>query len=342
MNRARQGFRDAAHVGSIFGSPWWCAVSHRVHGDRARPAHTLHLGDASIVITLLVNPASGDGRGAALANEVERALGAYGTVRRVETSRRGDERRLAREACTNGTRTLAVVGGDGSVHHAAHGVLEGGAALPLAIFAAGSGNDFVKSLGTPSHDVGAMAALVGRGQSRRIDVGYIDDRPFVNAAGFGFDVEVLERMQGPSLFRGTAHYVTTALRALCGYRGFRCALADGTSAERANTHRRLLTVIANGRCFGGAFQIAPTAVLDDGLLDIVDIADVSPWARAPLFWRATRGTHLGTPLVSHVRGLRFTLEFDEPPRFEMDGELTHATARVVAVRIQRGALSVIC
>lgn len=294
------------------------------------------------MITLLVNPAAGAGRGAARANAVERALGAYGPLRRVETSRAGDERRLALEACRNGTRTLAVVGGDGAVHHAVRGLLDGGAPIPLAIFAAGSGNDFVKTLGTPSHDAEAMAALVGRGHQRRIDVGYIDELPFVNAAGFGFDVEVLRRMQGPSLLSGTGQYVTTALRALFGYRGFRCALADGSSAERANTHRRLLTVIANGRCFGGAFQIAPTARLDDGLLDIVDIADVAPLARAPLFWRAMRGTHLGAPRVSHVRGLRFTLEFDEPPMFEMDGELCQATSRVVSVRVQRAALPVTC
>lgn len=292
------------------------------------------------MITLLVNPAAGQGRAASRANEVERALGVYGAVRRVETVRSGDERRLARDAAESGSRVLAVVGGDGSVHHAAHGLLDARSDSALAVFSAGTGNDFVKSIGTPSHDVAAMAARIGRGATRLIDVGYIDDVPFLNAAGFGFDVEVLRRMQQPSILRGTAAYVVTALRALLGYRGFRAALAPGTTAERTITQRRLMTVVANGRWFGGAFHIAPDAALDDGILDIIDIGDVSPLRRLPLFARATRGTHVHARAVRVHRGAAFTLEFDAPPAFEADGELCQAVGPVVSVRIRSQALRI--
>ena len=293
------------------------------------------------MITLLVNPAAGQGRAASRANEVERALGVYGAVRRVETVHAGDERRLAREAAESGARVLAVVGGDGSVHHAAHGLLDARSDCALAVFSAGTGNDFVKSIGTPSHDVAAMAARIGRGATRLIDVGYIDDVPFLNAAGFGFDVEVLRRMQQPSILRGTAAYVVTALRALLGYRGFRAALAPGTTAERTITQRRLMTVVANGRWFGGAFHIAPDAALDDGVLDIIDIGDVSPLRRLPLFARATRGTHVHARAVHVHRGAAFTLEFDAPPAFEADGELCQAVGTVVSVRVKPLALTLI-
>ena len=292
------------------------------------------------MITLLVNPAAGQGRAASRANEVERALGVYGAVRRVETVHAGDERRLAREAAESGARVLAVVGGDGSVHHAAHGLLDARSDSALAVFSAGTGNDFVKSIGTPSHDVAAMAARIGRGATRLIDVGYIDDVPFLNAAGFGFDVEVLRRMQQPSILRGTAAYVVTALRALLGYRGFRAALAPGTTAERTITQRRLMTVVANGRWFGGAFHIAPDAALDDGVLDIIDIGDVSPLRRLPLFARATRGTHVHARGVRVHHGAAFTLEFDGPPAFEADGELCQAVGPVVSVRIRSQALRI--
>ncbi|MBY0492347.1 MAG: hypothetical protein K2R93_21090 [Gemmatimonadaceae bacterium] len=298
------------------------------------------------MITLLVNPAAGQGRAAHRANEVERALGAYGTVRRVETARAGDERRLAREAAQLGARVLAVVGGDGSVHHAAHGLLDARsesahAEAALAVFSAGTGNDFVKTLGTPAHDVSAMAARVGRGATKVIDVGYIDDVPFVNAAGFGFDVEVLRRMQQPSRLSGTAAYVLTALGALFGYRGFRAALAIGTTAERTITQRRLMTVVANGRWFGGAFHIAPDASVNDGALDIIDIGDVAALARLPLFAGATRGTHVRSRHVSVQRGTAFTLEFDAPPIFEADGELCQAVGPVVSVRVRPAALRVV-
>ncbi len=299
----------------------------------------------AFVITLLVNPAAGQGRAALRANAVERALGVYAPVRRVETARAGDERRLAREAAESGARVLAVVGGDGSVHHAAHGLLDaradGRPEVALAVFAAGTGNDFVKSIGTPAHDVDAMAARVGRGATQLVDVGYIDTVPFLNAAGFGFDVEVLRRMQAPSMFRGTAQYVMTALGALLGYRGFRAALAAGTTAERALMHRRLMTVVANGRWFGGAFQIAPEASLSDGALDIVDFGDVSALGRLPLFAGATRGTHVRSRHVAVQRGAAFTLEFEQPPAFEADGELCQADGPVVSIRLKPNALRLV-
>jgi diacylglycerol kinase (ATP) len=296
---------------------------------------------SSTVLTLLVNPAAGQGRAAAHANEVERALGAYLPVRRVETARGGDERRLAREAVERGATMLAVVGGDGSVHHAAHGLLDVGAPIPLAIFSAGTGNDFVKTLGIPSHDIGAMAARVARGHQRTVDVGYIDDVPFVNAAGFGFDVEVLQRMRTRPFLSGTAAYVWAALAALLQYGGFRAALSTGTTAERTATQRRLMTVVANGNWFGGAFHIAPDALLDDGALDVIDIGDVPSLARLPLFARATRGTHVGSRHVAVQRGAAFTLEFGEPPLYEADGELMQAIGPVVSVRIKPRALTVI-
>lgn len=296
------------------------------------------------MITLLVNPAAGAGRAAALANSVERALGAYDTVKRVETARAGDERRLAREASEQGTHVLAVVGGDGSVHHAAHGLLDAGGRVPMAIFSAGTGNDFAKSLGTPAHDIAAMASRVSKRTVRTIDVGYIDDVPFVNAAGFGFDVEVLRRMQqrgARAILSGTAAYVVTALGALLGYRGFRAALATGATAERTISQTRLMTVIANGQYFGGAFRIAPDASLDDGALDIIDIGDVSPLARIPIFAAATRGSHVRASKVSVQRGTAFTLEFSAPPLYEVDGEIMQAVGPVVSVRIKRAGLSVL-
>ena len=102
---------------------------------------------------------------------------------------------IAAEASASGARALAVVGGDGAISHAVRGLLAGeaggGARVPLAIFAAGTGNDFAKSLAVPVHHVQRMAAHAAAGATHDVDVGFVNDVPFVNAAGFGFDVEVL-------------------------------------------------------------------------------------------------------------------------------------------------------
>jgi diacylglycerol kinase (ATP) len=290
------------------------------------------------MIALLVNPMAGRGRAQRRAALVEQSLRALGPVLRYETQARGDEQRCAREACAAGASVLAVVGGDGSVHHAARGLLDAGATVPLAIYSAGTGNDFVKTLRTPAHDVAAMTARVAQGQTLAVDVGVIDNIPFLNAAGLGFDVEVLERMQHPMWLTGTAAYVVTALRALLGYTGF--SAHDGTAAPHA-APQRLMTVFANGRAFGGAFQIAPTASLTDGLLDVVNIASLAPLARPAVFWRATRGTHLQHPSVQHAQTNATTLTSDRPLSFQADGELYRASSTTVHIAVKPATLRVI-
>ena len=102
-----------------------------------------------------------------------------------------------------------------------------------------------------------------------------------------------------------------------------------------------MVVFANGRCFGGAFRIAPDAQLDDGALDCVAIRDIAPWARVPVFARAMRGAHLSSPHVSVHRDRHFQLRFEAPPIFETDGELQQAASCDVSVSVRAGALTLI-
>ena len=297
-------------------------------------------------VVLLVNPAAGRGRGDRVGRAVESALRDVGLTVDVQLTREaGDEARIAAAASIAGARALAVVGGDGAISHAVRGLLageaHGGAKVPLAIFAAGTGNDFAKSLSVPAHDVLRMAAHVAAGATHIVDVGFANDVPFVNAAGFGFDVEVLARMRTPGMLRGTAAYVRTALGALSGYRGFQASRTTDAAAMPHERTPQLMIVFANGRYFGGAFHIAPHAKLDDGALDCISIGHVSPWARLPLFVNAIRGTHVSSPHVSCTRDHTFHVQFDAPPLFETDGELQQAPTSNVTVSIRAGALTVV-
>lgn len=277
------------------------------------------------------------------ARHAKQSLGTIGVVEVHETAHRGDETRIAREGALRGARAIVVVGGDGSVSNAARGIVEAGSSVPLAIVAAGTGNDFAKSLGTPVHDIAATTALLARGETRAVDVGVVDGVTFVNAAGFGFDVHVLEQMEralqqpgSGGLLRGTAAYVGTALRALAGYPGFQARHALVTS-----TKAQLMLVFANGRYFGGAFHIAPMASLSSGALDVVVIDAASPLRRLALFARAIRGAHLAQAEVRHTTVSSYRLSFDAPPRFEADGELHQARSADIEITVRPGALRVI-
>jgi diacylglycerol kinase (ATP) len=307
-------------------------------------------------ITLLVNPHAGGGLGAQRADAARLALARVAEVETHVTSSGADLLRRAGHAAACGDRVLALLGGDGSVSLAARALMERGGQTALAIFAAGAGTGLAGWLGAPVHDYDAMAALAARESVRRIDAGAVDDVTFVNAAGFGFDVETLTRMRatgetgetGAPLsgsdsqgFGGArARYARAALGALWSYQGF-SASVHGPGAADARRASRLMLVFANGRAFGGAFRIAPMADLTDGALDLISIGGASPLRRLSLFARAVRGTHVHCAEVTTTRGAAFEIRFDAPPLFEADGELHQAVNAVVRVRCVPGALKVV-
>ncbi|MEO7520538.1 MAG: diacylglycerol kinase family protein, partial [Gemmatimonas sp.] len=219
----------------------------------------------------MVNPAAGGGRARARAGAARDALERVGDVHMVESDCRGDETRLALEAHAAGASALVVLGGDGAVTHAARGLIEARSSVPLTMFAAGTANDFARNLQLPSHDYLAMAALVERGTTRRIDAGTVDGVAFVNAAGFGFDAAIVSQVAQRGGHAGRMTYAALALRSLHSYRGFDASVetSSGVTKEfdstvrRSHPHgatdKRLMLVFANGAYFGGAFCIAPGA-----------------------------------------------------------------------------------
>lgn len=291
-------------------------------------------------IVVLVNPASGRGAGARLLPKIRALFAAHGITDVRTTSAPGDEARVIGEAVRDGAETIAVVGGDGTWGKSAVALARLGSPARMAFLANGTGNDFAKNLPTPATDHAAMAALIARGtQEVRVDLGDVDGQWFLNVAGFGFDVEVnVATAASSSWLRGYAVYIVTALRLLFRYRGF-LATAD-VFGDRAPTMRMML-VISNGKNFGGAFLIAPSARVDDGLLDFVSIGDVHNLARLPLFVRAFRGAHLSHPGVTALRAATARLRFDAPPLVEVDGDMYQAKSADVRVAVVPQALRVL-
>jgi diacylglycerol kinase (ATP) len=102
-----------------------------------------------------------------------------------------------------------------------------------------------------------------------------------------------------------------------------------------------MLTVSNARYFGGGFPIAPAAHVADGLLHACRIDDAAPLTRFRLFNMAERGRHVRSEAVEIVDAARFRLEFDAPPRFEMDGDVRRAAEPALDVRVLPGALRVV-
>ncbi len=290
-------------------------------------------------VCVIVNPASGRGRGAKAGAEVKRAFASVGITDIRTTSAKGDERTVALRAIEDGAGTIVAVGGDGTWGNVANAIISSGADVRLALVAAGTGNDFAKTLGAPARDFDATARLVSDGAERRVDVGEIEGRYFLNVTGFGFDIAVLEDIENIRWLKGDAVYLYSALRQLFGYDGIEIDIASARRSRGAFRH--LMLIIANGKNFGGSFRIAPAASVTDGRLDAIAIAMATPLRRARLFGAATKGTHVHQAEVHTEQAPSFTLEFPAPPAYETDGEYNRASSSTLEVRCVPGALRVV-
>lgn len=287
-------------------------------------------------IRVIVNPASGRGRGAKQLPALRTAFEAAGISDIRVTGAPGDEARLARQALEDGCATVVAAGGDGTWSKVA--AVLAGSDCRLALVAAGTGNDFVKTLGIPATDPAAMARLALEGPDERIDMGRVGEYPFLNIAGFGFDASVASAMLEIGWLTGDALYLYASARQLFVFRGLEI---DVSPDENPGFRNRLLLAICNGRRFGGSFVIAPNAALTDGQLDAIAVGDATPVRRAALFGAATTGSHLGYREVAEMRSPSFTLRFRTPPLFQADGELRQAVDTEVEVACVPRALRIV-
>ena len=292
-------------------------------------------------VCVIVNPASGRGRGARALPAIRAAFTAVGEGEIRVTGGKGDEAEQARRALDDGFDTIVACGGDGTWSNVANAIIAAGAGRQarMALLATGTGNDFAKTVGAPARDFAATARLAVNGSELDVDVGRIEKKYFLNVSGFGFDIAVLEDIERISWLKGDLLYLYSALRQLFSYGGIDVGIAS--ARKQRESRRHLMLIVANARNFGGSFQIAPGASVTDGKLDAISIHDAPPLSRMRLFAAATKGTHVMAREVIVEQAPAFTLEFGKPPAFETDGEYQRASGRLIQIDCVPKALRVV-
>jgi diacylglycerol kinase (ATP) len=249
----------------------------------------------------------------------ERLAAAGVEVERHLTRSLEDARLAACEAAWTVDAVVAV-GGDGTVGACAAGLADAGPAAraALGVIPAGGGNDAARSLGLPPSDPLAAAGLLAGLRRRPADLATVAGRAYLNVAGAGFDSEV-NRVANQRLgWAGNRpRYIGAVLVQLAVGRtaSFRLVL-DG----HAQTRRGWLVAVANGPSYGGGMLVAPRASLDDGLLEVVVIAEIGKLEFLRTFPKVFSGRHVEHPAVTVHRAARVELDADRTLAVYADGE----------------------
>ncbi|MDY0257772.1 diacylglycerol kinase family lipid kinase [Gudongella oleilytica] len=232
-----------------------------------------------------------------------------------------------------------AVGGDGTVNEVARGILSRGKGI-LAIIPGGTGNDLGKSLAIEENLDEALKKLI-QCKTMEIDLGKAKDKFFFNISSLGFDSEVVRHTDKIKRFvKGKAAYILGVITALIVYRSRRVVFeVDGKHIERKAT----LVAVGNGRYYGGGMMILPMAKVDDGLLDVCVVKDISNLRILTLFPTIFKGDHVKyDKYVEFHTAKKIIVRAEGSYLLNIDGELFEIKNEEVEFKLADERLSVIC
>src|SRR6478752_3505614 len=264
--------------------------------------------------TLLVNPHSAHGRTLKILPRVEQERDAQRIPFRVERTR-GLEAGVSRALRAGESGEVPVViSGDGLI--GAVGGAMAGSETPVGLIPGGRGNDLARALGIPGDPEEAVEVVLA-GHSRRIDVGEANGKRFLGIVSVGFDSECNRLANEVTIIRSNLVYVYSLFRTLLTWKPARFTIRS--ESERIRTSGYSISV-ANNSTFGGGMRIAPEALLDDGLLDVITVGEVGKLRFVANLRKVFNGTHIDDEQVQMFRAARVEISASRPFPVYADGE----------------------
>ncbi len=255
---------------------------------------------------VVINPISGQGRGAILGTQVVGFLLQKSipyeiiTGNSAEILLRNLDSFLARHSDCEG---IFSVGGDGLAHMLLQKVVP--LQIPMAVIPAGTGNDLVRTFGWPLENINGYLENVITSPSQLIDLGLVDGEWFGAVLSTGFDSIVNEKANTLTWPKGPMKYNVAIAMELPRFapRQYEIILDDRVISTQA-----MLIAIANGISYGGGMRVCPDAKLQDGLFDVMILHPISKFEFLKVFPKVFKGTHITHPAVEIVRSSKVRIE----------------------------------
>ena len=267
---------------------------------------------------VIINPTAGNGRAGKIAAQILARLKERGIeYQAFHTEYPGHAEILAKQSVTANTEKVLSIGGDGTAFEVARGLMH--SQTCLGIIPAGTGNDYIKSLRLPNSPLEILDFILSH-PARPVDVGMINGKVFINVCGIGFDVSVLDySIPAKKYVRGMLPYLWGVICTIVHYKPSDITLRiDG---EEVLSKEILVCSIANGRYIGGGMPISPASEIDDGLLDVVVIRNVTRPRMISYLPGLLTGKILTFKDTTSYKGKHVEVTAKGTMRFNVDGEI---------------------
>jgi diacylglycerol kinase (ATP) len=272
-----------------------------------------------VKICVIFNPAAGSVQDV---DSLKGKLQQIGPCEIKTTAQSGDAQRFADEAALAGCEFIISAGGDGTLNEIVNGLAQRDSQTRVGIVPLGTGNDFARSIGLPAN-VDDCLEIIARGQTKPIDVVRVtsdEARFFVNVSAGGFSGLVDEKLTSEiKKTWGPLAYLRGAAAALPELRGYKTKIVfNDAETMKMDLYN---VIIGNGRYVAGGIPVAPEAVLNDGLLDIILIPEKPKAELAVLVAQILLGKHLASETIVHRRAAKVAVNSKPGMWFNVDGEL---------------------
>ena len=255
---------------------------------------------------LVINPVSGQGKGTTVGTYVAGYLNQHKISFTIVTGNSsialGDHLRTfinKNPECEG----IIAVGGDGLMHLVIQIAVP--AQIPFTVIPAGTGNDFVRTLGWSLDSLDEQLLSVTTTKPSSIDCGLVDGEWFGAILSTGFDSIVNEKANSMQWPKGPMKYNAAIAVELPRFkpRHYEITLDDRTISTEA-----MLIAVANGRSYGGGMLVCPIANISDGLFDVMVLHPISKIEFMKVFPQVFAGTHISHPAVEIVRSKAVSIE----------------------------------
>ena len=283
--------------------------------------------------TALINPISGGGHARQIWAPIAERLRARGVTPAVEVTQSQQHAVETARAATDRGDVVIAVGGDGLVRDVACGVVPAGGTM--AIVPAGRGNDLARKLGLP-HDADTLASTISDGSIRVYDVIEAAGQVVLGNVYVGIDSVSNKAINDNRWLPGLLVYRLAPVGTILSWHAPTFTVeCDGESTTLA-AHS---VVVANSGTYGHGLKIVPSAELDDGLLDVMTVAD-GPRRKVVTFMsQAKDGSHVNSETVTVRRASRVTISADRPVPVFADGD--YLAEMPISIDVRAGALKLL-
>ena len=289
-------------------------------------------------ICVIINPHAG-GLAAKLsefiAASAKEVLNSFGINREIYITERPKEAMQITRNLSGNCDALVVIGGDGTIQEVVAGALYKKASfpVPIALIGAGSGNDWLRTFSrfkkTPQNlkknalnikeEIKKTVENLRDGHIMETDAARAGETAYLNIANTGLCARVVEKaISLKPIFKGAAYYAS-AVYCLFGHNN---SVFDIEYKEAGRKeYKCAMMAICNGQFYGGGMRIAPSASIDDGLLTLMLVDEVSRPRAFTIFPEVIAQKQHRNPLFKYFHTKEVILRLKEPRILVLDGNL---------------------